>query len=267
MKYVAPSVSETAFNCPHCDAYANQTWYSLEAISFTGDERHPKLLYSEDPSQMDLSGYEDDLTRQKISDLLEMNSEGFPVLDKMTAVKSSVRYRPYPLLNNFVAECFNCKKISILVYDDLVYPQRGQVPPANPDLSEDIRRDYNEAGSILDLSPRGSAALIRLAIQKLCKELGKSGRNLNSDIADLVRDGLDPAIQKSLDIVRVTGNNAVHPGHIDLRDDRKTAETLFRLLNFIADRMISRPKEIDEIYEGLPEDALQAIERRDSNNV
>ena len=170
------------------------------------------------------------------------------------------------LCNVFVSECFNCRKLSLWICDRLVYPHPGEAPPPNPDLSEDIRRDYDEASSILDRSPRGAAALIRLAIQKLCKELGHSGKDLNADIGALVADGLHPRIQKALDIVRVIGNQAVHPGRMDLRDDRATAETLFRLLNTIVDAMVSHSKEIDAIYAGLPEGALDAIARRDADD-
>ena len=136
--------------------------------------------------------------------------------------------------------------------------------PQIPDLSDEIRRDYDEASSILDLSPRGAAALIRLALQKLTKELGKSG-DLNKDIRALVEDGLEPEIQQALDVVRVIGNNAVHPGQIEFRDDREIAENLFGLLNLIADRMISRKKQVEEIYMKLPETNRQAIERADSD--
>jgi hypothetical protein len=143
-------------------------------------------------------------------------------------------------------------------------PQRGEAPLPNPDLSEDVRRDYNEASTILDLSPRGAAALLRLAIQKLCEQLGEKGENINDDIASLVKKGLDDRVKKSLDVVRVVGNNAVHPGQIDLRDDRATAERLFRLVNLITDIMISQPKLISEMHEALPEGAKKAIEKRDA---
>jgi Domain of unknown function (DUF4145) len=133
----------------------------------------------------------------------------------------------------------------------------------NPDLPESVRRDYDEASTILDLSPRGAAALLRLGIQVLCRHLGEKGKNINDDIASLVRKGLDERVQQSLDVVRVVGNNAVHPGQVDLRDDRATAERLFGLVNLIAEIMISRPKHVKEMYESLPEDARKAIEKRD----
>ena len=72
----------------------------------------------------------------------------------------------------------------------------------------------------------------------MCKQLGQPGENLNSDIANLVKDGLPVKIQKALDVVRVTGNEAVHPGVLDLKDDTKTAQQLFKLINFIAEKMV-----------------------------
>lgn len=106
---------------------------------------------------------------------------------------------------------------------------------------------------------------MRLGIQKLCKELGQPGKNINDDIGALVRNGLDPRVQRALDVVRVIGNEAVHPGQIDLHDDRATAENLFKLFNLIVDKIISEPKHIDEIYGSLPPDKLRAIENRDKN--
>jgi hypothetical protein len=131
------------------------------------------------------------------------------------------------------------------------------------DLPPDVRRDYEEASQILDASPRGAAALLRSAIEKLCKELGESGKNLNDDIASLVRKGLDMRVRQALDVVRVIGNNAVHPGQIDLRDDRATAETLFGLVNLICEKMITEPKHVEAVYAKLPEAARKAIEQRD----
>jgi len=145
----------------------------------------------------------------------------------------------------------------------MAWPVQNNAPTPNPDLPDDVRLDFDEAGRILRLSPRGAAALLRLAMQKLCKELGGKGKNIDEDIAAFVKGGLDVRIQRSLDIVRVIGNEAVHPGQIDLRDDVATAENLFAVVNIIADAMISQPKHIDEMYAGLPDNKRAAIERRD----
>ncbi len=147
----------------------------------------------------------------------------------------------------------------------MVYPISGHVPLPNDDLPEDIKNDYLEASTIVDLSPRGAVALLRLGVQKLCKHLGEKGENINGDIKSLVTKGLTPMIKKALDVVRVTGNNAVHPGTIDLRDDKETALKMFSVINLITDAMITQPKMIDLIYdEKLTEGDKAAIERRDN---
>ena len=80
-------------------------------------------------------------------------------------------------------------------------------------------------------------------------------------------EGLRKKIQQPLDYVRVVGNNAVHPrGKIDLKDDIKTALTLFRLVNMIVEDMITNPKEMESLFNGLPDDVKKGIDRRDANN-
>ncbi|MDF2857579.1 MAG: hypothetical protein K0Q87_3430 [Neobacillus sp.] len=149
----------------------------------------------------------------------------------------------------------------------MIYPISGHIPLPNDDLPDDIKNDYLEASKIVDLSPRGFVALLRLGVQKLCKHLGKKGDNINEDIKSLVAKGLNPMIQKALDVVRVTGNSAVHPGTIDLKDDKETALKMFSILNLITNAMITQPKMIDQIYDtNLTEGDKAAIERRDNKS-
>jgi hypothetical protein len=177
-----------------------------------------------------------------------------------TAADNSVR----TMAHLDLAMCTNCGKYSLWVNEAMVYPDQTTVPPPNADLEEEIQQDYLEAANILERSPRGAVALLRLGIQKLCRQLGQPGKNINDDIATLVKAGEIPQrVQQALDIVRVVGNNAVHPGQIDLRDDRDTALRLFQLVNLIAERAISQPKEVEELYGSLPEAARKQIERRD----
>jgi len=134
-------------------------------------------------------------------------------------------------------------------------------------MPEPIKADYDEARKVFRDSPRSSAALLRLAIQKLCKELGQKGDNINADISALVGAGLPVPIQQSLDIVRVVGNNAVHPGQLDVNDDPTIAAALFELVNLIVEDRIARPKQIDALYLKLPETARKAIEERNAKAV
>lgn len=144
------------------------------------------------------------------------------------------------------------------------YPINAAVAMPSPDMPPDVASDYLEARSIFEASPRSSAALLRLAIQKLCKHLGQPGKNINDDIGGLVKAGLPVEIQQALDYVRVIGNNAVHPGNLNVADNPDTAKALFELVNIIIDVMITRPRKIQSLYNSLPGSVQQAIQRRDT---
>jgi hypothetical protein len=161
-----------------------------------------------------------------------------------------------------VGQCDHCSKKTLWLNEAMLYPDTGKAPQPNPDLPDPVKAVYLEAASISTKSPRGAAALLRLAIQILCRELGENGDNINRDIGDLVRKGLPERVQQSLDIVRVTGNNAVHPGQIDV-DDPAVVQNLFTLINVIAEYCITMPNRISGIYASLPQPALNQIKERD----
>ena len=182
-------------------------------------------------------------------------------------LRASVREDGYGLQYNnqafVLSDCASCSAPTIWLDDKIIFPLYSSAEPPNSDLPSDVRADYEEAQNIASLSPRGAAALLRLAIQKLCVFLGQPGKNINADIGALVAAGLPLRVQQALDSVRVIGNDAVHPGAIDLRDDRETVNKLFRLVNFIAHKTITEPREVEEIYNGLPTDKLSGIAQRD----
>ena len=88
--------------------------------------------------------------------------------------------------------------------------------------------------------------------------------DLNEDIKALVAEGMSPKIQQALDLLRVIGNNAVHPGQINLDDNTEIAQKLFGILNFIAEELITKPKELEGLYADLiPADTQDHIKQRD----
>jgi len=211
MKYIKPEIKKTAFHCPFCNVYSNQSWGDLmENVRTSG------------------CGWRD-------------------------------------MRKWMCALCDHCKQVSLWRDTDLIYPSCPNLPPPNEDLGVDIQNDYREAASIVDKCPRAAAALLRLGIQKLCKQLGEKGDNLNDDIAHLVKKGLNPQLQKALDFVRVIGNESVHPGQINITDNTDIAYKLFELVNMISQVLITDPKEIDKLYCSLPKEKLKAIEIRDGN--
>lgn len=159
--------------------------------------------------------------------------------------------------------CEHCEKMCFWYKEQMVVPSEAPVPPAHPDLPEVCVPEYNEARDIVARSPRASAALLRLCIQKLLAELGERGKNINDDIGALVKKGLPIQVQRALDFCRVIGNNAVHPGEIMINDSPEIAHNLFNMINYIVEDRITRPKQIEDLYYQLPEGARKAIEERD----
>ena len=161
------------------------------------------------------------------------------------------------------SKCEHCGEHTMWFKEKMIYPKKILVSQPNKDLQKDIQDDYIEAANVFNESPRAAAALLRLVLQKLCRQLGEKGNNINKDIKNLVKKGLSPHIQKSLDALRITGNNAVHPGKINITEEPERALKLFELINFIAQKMITEPREIDSFYEKLPESSKKAIKKRD----
>jgi hypothetical protein len=161
--------------------------------------------------------------------------------------------------------CHNCKRTALWLEKNMISPDHATAPMPHEELPKDCAGDFLEARSILSKSPRGAAALLRLTIQKLMPHLGEKGKNIDEDIAALVKKGLPVEIQQALDACRVIGNNAVHPGEIILSDSPELAAQMGELINFIVDNRISQPRKIKELYGRLPQRNLDAIVKRDAS--
>jgi len=254
MPETLPSVSLTAFSCPYCGAFADQTWFSLLPQPIQNDQRRP--IRPQGPALDFVDGAEGGSLRLVNEWTRKMHAGEIFFSDSPQQVAVFEAY------NIYLSRCFGCKQNALWHGQNLVVPRPRVGSAPNPDLDEDIRIDIDEARSILDASPRGAAALLRLAVQKLCRQVGQSGKNLDNDIQSLVDKGMDPHLQQAFDVVRVIGNESVHPGELDLRDDRETAITLIDLINIAAQELISNKKAIAAIYSGLPRSKLQGIAAR-----
>ena len=160
--------------------------------------------------------------------------------------------------------CDHCEKKILWGNEVMLIPDNvGTIPMPNSDMPEDSAKWYDEARSIVNKSPAGACALLRLSLQCLMPHIGGEGKNINTDIATLVKNGLSDKIQQALDTCRVIGNEAVHPGQIDFKDTPEIANKIFMCLNFIVDEMISKPREIESAFEDLPDDKKKHINDRD----
>ena len=254
-RYTAPRLTDS-FSCPHCGALAHQTWFKAYVSAYKRDDfpREPNNIRDDVESHIDSMCDIDDQEKLLWKKYFKLLSQGKPFFPPEKDESYCGR-----LVHADFTQCYSCKEFCVWVAGKITYPNFTHEVIPNDDLPDDIKFDFREAQAIVSASPRGAAALLRLSIQKLCKYLGEKGKNINDDIGSLVRKGLDVKIQRALDIVRVIGNEAVHPGHIDLRDNLETANKLFTIVNLIADTLITQPNMVDSLFGIIPETKLAEI--------
>jgi hypothetical protein len=234
MDPVTPQSNLKAFSCPYCKAFAHMHWSPLAAADIG-------------------AGPPDDHLAQKPAPVYVGNA-------------GVINVKLLPVLSCSV--CSSCRQATIWNRGAIIFPKESRAPAPSADLPEQCLLDYREAAGILDESPRGAAALLRLVIQKLCLHLGGKGKKIDDDIAYLVAEKeLPERARKALDAVRVIGNNAVHPGEMDLKDDIETAVALFKAVNVIVHATITQPREMDALYDDLPDRAKAAADRRDGRET
>jgi hypothetical protein len=245
-----PEFGSNRFQCPHCRVVAQQRWFDARLASESANAILNNVFFN---YRARVKPYQQDV----ITDFL-----------KNIQMANERHMSEFVPLDFAVATCSSCDRFTLWANQKIVYPDQAAVDPPNDDMEEEIKVIYLEAAAIVKESPRGASALLRLSLQLLLKQIGKTGKNINSDIKELVAEGLSQRIQQALDLLRVVGNNAVHPGTIDLEDSADIALKLFHVINFIANEMITKPKELDLLYTDLvPEDTKKHIEERDRKDT
>ncbi len=166
----------------------------------------------------------------------------------------------------YLCKCQHCGYISFWYKNQLAWPLNSGIEPPVEEMPDDIKSLYNEASSIVWLSPKGACAILRLALQILCNRLANvdEKNKIDESIKILVENGLPKKVQQAMDIVRIVGNEAVHPGEINVDDNSEIAIKMFRLMNMIIEKMIIEPRELDELYNSMPDDKLEGIKKRDA---
>ena len=244
-----PKKDRDNFVCPHCGVLAKQVWTNIGDLSETiiSILLHQYLEY-----RTNSSSYQQEI----ISEFCKFLTRTLPGIMPREFIPSYFGF----------ARCQSCSDTTVWKETEMIYPRSFPFPGPNEDLDEGIRKLYYEAAGIYQDSPRAAAALLRLCIEELCRQLGETGP-LNTCIGNLVKKGMNTRIQQALDYCRVIGNSAVHAGQIDLEEDPSKVSILFDLVNDIADEMITKPKGMEEKYSSLPEGSRKAIENRDKTTI
>ena len=165
--------------------------------------------------------------------------------------------------NFMTSKCDHCEKLALWNDQKIIYPRSITVESPNPDMPEVAKSLYMESAQILQDSPRASAALLRLALQEILNKVVEGGeKNSINDNIRILSEGVDETTQKALDLIRINGNNAAHLGEIQIEEEN--IEYMYKLLNIIVQKLISDKKQIDDLFEGLPKNIKESIERRNS---
>lgn len=135
----------------------------------------------------------------------------------------------------------------------VLYPMHSVRPPLPDEIPLDIRDDYNEAASVLSLSPKASAAISRRLLQHILRERwGIKHRSLQKEIEEFVaRPDVPSYVSETVDAVRVVGNFAAHPTKdhntgtvVDVEPEE--AEWLLEAIEALCDFSYVQPKLLEE---------------------
>lgn len=141
----------------------------------------------------------------------------------------------------------------------MVFPDGVSGPEPQPDMPPRTRALYDEARGIVSRSPRASSALLRLALEHLLTDLELPGKTLSEKTTNLRQAGLPTEILEMLDALRLAGNNAVHPGEIDLHENEHTALLMFEILNGIVYHKLTLKKRVRGLLERLPKKSISSV--------
>ena len=219
--YTQPVFKEKAFNCPYCNAYAQQFWNRLA-----------KYITNYVPGDLILDQYGGEYWQ---------------------------------------SECYKCKISAIWnSQEKMIVPLACSAPSPSKDMPEDVKTIYEEARQVQPFSPRATAALLRVALEKLLEHLEEGNGSLYERkgslyerIRNLEKKGFPDLVIKSFDIVRICGNEGSHAGTIDFtgKDDQDTVNQLFFLVNFTVEQMITVPKNIEEQFSQLQKKKTENLQK------
>lgn len=169
--------------------------------------------------------------------------------------------------------CPKCKNISITAYRPCT-EERIPIYPKHsgknfPDyIPEQIRKDYEEACLIMDLSPKASATLSRRCLQGIIRDFF----NINEDTLykEIEKAAQQPTITKqqhdALHALRKLGNIGAHPEkdvNVIVDVEPHEAATMIKLVEFFLTEWCIHRHEADELLSNIVSisDQKQAIKQ------
>lgn len=150
---------------------------------------------------------------------------------------------------------------------EMIWPLQSHAELPSTDLPDQLGEMFEEARAVYRVSPRSSVALLRLITEELLREVTDTTEKIDVMIGNLVQEGrLKGQTQQAADILRISGNDAVHPSEEmnTTEDAAQRADGLFKLVNLLVHQLITEPNEIADLYAAIPEGKRQHIAQRDA---
>lgn len=222
---------KSSFSCSRCGVLSNQRWYTVACSD----------------SEYSLENLEQIL----IND------------DTRVILKRSQSLAIYgPALTGLIAsKCDHCSELCLWRDEKIVYPSVAAIRPPE-DLPEECLADFQEAVAVRNGSPRAGAALLRACLEKLLMKItGKS--NPSDAIKDVSQSGADETVIKAMEILRITGNKALH-GYTIAGDGDNAAsfDNLVQLIAIVVEDRLTKPKRVAALYANLPQAEREKADRK-----
>src|SRR5690348_16013332 len=106
-KNVPPAISLTTFSCPHCGAYAPQTWWDLRGKSRNDKNGPPGKWGQEDLDRLERDRDIPEESKTKLAETLTRLVRGMMVIEEKGDHTWSTS-----IYNLHVSSCFACKKLA-----------------------------------------------------------------------------------------------------------------------------------------------------------
>ena len=228
----------TTFECPFCGIVSSNT------------ETTHQVYY---PSFSTPNTYGHKVSDNFASGTIQLNYHFCPVCNKTTLYISTAS----------IQDITDIPPIVIPVYP---LSAAKHFPNYVPDQ---IRSDYEEAFSILHLSPNASATLARRCLQGMIHEFWNiRERNLNAEISSL-KNVVAPSVWKAIDGLRSLGNIGAHMEYdvnIIVDVSHNEAEKLLKLIEYLIKNWYIERHEADILLADITQIAGEKESLRDKDH-
>ena len=222
---VEPQLGAESFSCPHCNAVAHHDWFSLflkpenatDVVVLIPENVTVSMLVqgeSEGDDTKEADQFVERLRKNELTYVYQKHSQSIKV----------------KMANLHVSGCPSCNGFALWVGGRLVFPYNVER------TRHLVEQDFEDAAAILNQSPRGATALMRVCIQKFVPLLKQDGHYLNDYISSLVRKALELEIRQSMEVLQVLRNDPGQPSNLETQEDKEMALRFVDSLKAILER-------------------------------